>query len=365
MKRPINILDISDIHLGHNETETSFIIKNIKNMFEEYFSIIKNSNYLILSGDFFHKLLPNNSLEYKESIDFLIYLASFCKKQNISLRILEGTPSHDFKQLETFSNILNKLSIDIDFKYIDKLYIEYNKELDFTLLYIPDEVNHEAEITQREILELLRKHNLEKVDHITIHGQCHYHLPIFSKASFDENFLLSITDNFIVNGHIHTFSTYGRIITVGSIDRLSHNEEEKKGMIYISYLSSGNEYLFLENKNARIYKTLKYSIVDPDTIVKDIERLKLPIDSRIRIKCDKLNGNKNIKSLLSERFKNYKFKITDNKEQKTIKESLKITFNELHITKENIVELINDRLHRLNLNESLYSSINKELKDLL
>jgi len=362
MNRPINILDLSDIHLGHHDTKTDFIIKNLKTFFSDYHTIIKNADYITLSGDYFHKLLANNSNDYIMAIDFLIFIASYCKRNNIAFRILEGTPSHDVGQLKSFSNTLRELSIDIDFRYIDTLFIERNEKLKFDILYIPDEVNHEAEKTEKDILKLLKNHNLDFVNHIIMHGQFNHHLPIVSKSSFNEDFMHSICDGYIINGHIHIFSTFDRIITVGSFDRLTHGEENRKGAVYISYLSSGNEYLFLENKHAKIYKTLLYDLVEPEVIINDIRKLKLPVDSHIRIKSNRINSNKNIKSVLNNMFKNYKFKITDNKEEKSTKQTLEIKFNELHITKDNVSKLIDEKLLKLNLNESLYKSIHNELK---
>jgi hypothetical protein len=344
MKR-VNILNLSDIHLGHNNTSTEFIIRNLVDFLKEHYNIIKDTNIMILSGDFFHKLLPNNSNDYKISIGCLVMLANFCKKHDIMLRVLEGTPSHDFGQLEVFSNILRDMDIDIDYKYFNTLAIEHINKYDMDLLYIPDEVNHDATITQEQILTLLRKHSLDKVDHVTMHGQFHYHLPIHSKASFSEDFILGITDNYIVCGHIHIFSTYDRIITPGSFDRLTHNEESKKGGVFISYTTYNKDYIFLENKNAKIYKTLTYADIEPDIIKKDINKLKLPKDSHIRIKSDKENNNKHIVKFHKEQFPHYNFKIEYNKETREIKEELKITFKELSITPENIKDLMLDKIN--------------------
>ena len=59
------------------------------------------------------------------SHEWLTELIVFCKQHDIILRILEGTPSHDRNQSKVITSIIKKLNIELDYKYIDTLYIEH------------------------------------------------------------------------------------------------------------------------------------------------------------------------------------------------------------------------------------------------
>jgi hypothetical protein len=341
------IFNITDIHLGHNNTTTKFIVNNIYSFFIDNSELLKNVDIITISGDYYHKLLSIVSEDYKLSIDCLLFLAKFCERNDIYLYILHGTPSHDMDQLKKFSDILNTFKIPLVYKYIDTLTIEHIDKFDMDILFIPDEVSHSASETQDMILELLREHRLETVGHVVMHGQFHYHLPVVSAVSFDEEFMLSICDGYIVNGHIHIFSTYERILTPGSFDRMTHGEEGKKGAILIAYDGLGGmEYIFLENKNAKLYKTIRYESLDSTDIVSDISMLKLPDDSFVRIISNN-KSDKSMQSILRTTFRTLNIKIetnTNDIEERTITDTMTIKFNELHITRANIKDLVRDRI---------------------
>jgi hypothetical protein len=344
--KKVRIFNITDIHLGHNNTPTKTIVNNIYTYFKDNVKFLLSADIVTISGDYFHKLLSSVSDDYKLGIECLLFIAKFCDKHGIILRVLEGTPSHDVNQLATFSKTLEAFQITLDFKYIDILTVEYMEAFDMHILYVPDEVSTNAVETQDKIRDMMGNMSLTKVDHIVMHGQFHYHLPIFSQHSFDEDFFLGITDNYIVNGHIHIFSTFNRIITPGSFDRLTHNEEGKKGGIFISYDGyGGKEYIFIENKHAMSYVTLRYKHTEPDIIVKDIMSLRLRDGSHVRVLTE-ATSDRSIRSTLKTMFPNYTIKVETRKaeEETSLTDTLTLTFKELHITRDNIMSLVKSRL---------------------
>ena len=367
LSKHLRILNISDIHLGHNNTKTEFIINNIYSFFTDYKKVLRGLDVIIISGDIFDRLLPNNSKEYNLIIEWLSNLSKYCTANGIKLRILEGTPSHDFKQLRSFNTILSKLHIDVDFKYFDKITIENIKEYNMNILYIPDEANETAEDTYIEVQNLMKESKLSKVDLIVMHGQFHYHLPAHNTpvSHIEENYL-KLTDNYILCGHIHKHSTYDRILTPGSMDRLAQNEEERKGGLLISLNNGVNEYVFLENTKAKRYKTLKYNVETIDNVMEDIASLRLPDDSYLRIKISKKSNLKNNTDIVKRRFKHLNIKIEYNEEPTvTRKTIIQESINEISITKSNILKLLDKELEPIDIKTNIKEILMDELKAII
>ncbi len=367
MKNKINILNISDLHLGHNNTKTDFIIDNLYSYFTKYTNILKDLDIIIISGDVFERLLPNNSSDYNDAIAWLSTLSKYCKAHSIKLRILEGTPSHDFKQLKSFYTILQKLNIDIDFKYFDKLTIEFITDLNLSVLYIPDEINETAKETYDEVLSLLKENRINKVDLTVMHGQFQYHLPmITTPVSHIEDDYLKITKSFILCGHIHTSSIYDRILVPGSFDRLSQGQEEKKGGFFISLNNGINEYVFLENTHAKIYTTLYLKNDDIDDIIKMISKKKYPTGSEIRIRINKETDLKNSLDILVSKFTHIKIKIEYN-DTSDIQKTNRVIYDtdEISITKDNIKKLITKELNNMDIENKYFNILLTELDNVI
>jgi DNA repair exonuclease SbcCD nuclease subunit len=185
-KKHISYLVLSDIHLGHKNNKTEDIVNNLNHYFAKHNQLIKRCDVIFLAGDVFDKLLISSSVEYVVAIQWLSVLAMYCKKNNIKLRILEGTPSHDWKQLKALSTTLEVLNTGIDFKYISTLEIEHIEDLGINVLYIPDEYKHEASETFTDVKELMKSKNLKQVDIAIMHGQFNYQLPIKLESSHSE-----------------------------------------------------------------------------------------------------------------------------------------------------------------------------------
>ena len=100
----------------------------------------------------------------------------------------------------------------------------------------------------------------EEVDIAIMHGQFHYQFPrIKLDSSHDEQEYLNMVKHYIHIGHIHTHSSYDRIIAQGSFDRIAHGEEENKGCV-VAKIDTTNrendEWMFLVNDKAMRFITL-------------------------------------------------------------------------------------------------------------
>lgn len=366
----IKYLVLSDIHLGHNINKTDNIVNNLREYFITYNKEFKDLNMIILAGDVFDRLLINSSNDFILATKWLIELIKYCQDRNIILRILEGTPSHDWKQIKTISTIIEKLNINIDYKYIETLYIEQNDKLNINILYIPDEYKHNAEDTYKDVVKLLKKNKLTQVDITIMHGQFNYQMPVKLESSHNEDNYLSITKHYINIGHIHTMSVCDRILAQGSFDRLIHGEEEDKGGMLVTIDTElGNSYKFLPNKNAMIFKTIKFSNETLEEIIKflDKELKKYKSNSNIRIIIENDNFlNKNIEEI-RKRYSNLNIKFDKKKDNKN-KFSLiekDLIINSFNITKDNIEELLKEEMSKHNLTKEELEIFNLELKKVM
>ena len=354
MNQPkIKYLVLSDIHLGHPRNKTYEILRNLNSFFLDYNKEILECDIIFIAGDVFDRLLTTKSLEYKEIMGWLSNLLVFCFKHKIKLRILYGTPSHDCDQILAFAEIAKTLEPEADFKYINTLEIENMKDLGINILYVPDEFRHNAKETLQEVKKLLASYGLRQVDIAIMHGCFKYQLPIAKDMIFthEESEYLDIVKYYINIGHIHTSSSYERILAPGSFDRLAHNEEENKGGLLCSIKSDGNmKFTFLKNNYSKIFKTFNYLNRTEEDILKSLRKdLKnIPKESYIRLEID--NDNKLIKSVkeIASLYPDLYIKIkVDTESTKGISISSilnKIKIETIEITKENIEKLMLENL---------------------
>lgn len=347
-------LHIGDIHYGHKRNYTRDIINNFKIYFRTYKDVINQLDYIFLNGDVFDRLLNTNSDEYKEITNWFGWLVSLCVIKKIKLRVLEGTPSHDWRQMKAIANFVISSDLNVDFKYIDCLYVERDNDLDKTILYIPDEYNDKASETYDEVKELLKKENLLKVDVTIMHGHFHYQLPKTLESSHNELDYLFITDGFIVINHVHTHSVFKKILAPGSFDRLSHGEEEAKGGMYVE-IGKENTYRFLPNKNAKTF--IDYVFEENSDLSTNIKKLKkfcrkLKPDSYVRL--INTNNDLNIKEI-EKYVSDINFKIKDNRQSD--KEIINLIS---HNEKLNLTELNNKTIPKLMKERLIKRGLTKE-----
>lgn len=376
MKSKIKYLAFGDQHLGHTRNSTEDKINALNEFFKVNEKEFKDVDIIISHGDEFDRIINNGTDEFKLIFTWFLNLVKFCHTHKIKLRFVEGTSSHSFKQLEILSVMINLLNFDVDLKYFDALTIEYMEDLDLSILYVPDELNHKAKDTFVEIKALLKEHNLTQVDIAAVHGAFHFQLPmVYLESSHTEEDFLSVVKHYITVGHIHTPMIYERIIGQGSVDRDKHGEEEAKGAMLLELDRTGmgkDKFTFIENKKAKIFKKLTINQTEYDKVVNYLDKnilkypkdsyfmLNMPFDSPILAYYDDIRIN----------YKNYNFKINKlGLEEYTAKlgdsiiktKELKV----VSITKDNIKSLIDEEIKITKLDNNELQILNEELKELL
>ena len=257
---------------------------------------------------------------------------------------------------------------DVDIKYIDKF--------DLHVLFIPDRPRSSPDDTYQRVLELMEEKHLKQIDMAVMHGCFQYQLPEISAdhKHIEDNYL-SIVKGPIFIGHVHTHSTFERIIAPGSFSRLKHGEEEPKGMIDFVMQPDGTfQAKFIENELATIYKTIVITGLSIDDSLDKIKRIvnKLPVNSKVRLECEQghpITADRSFMTLKADyTFISWSIKVvTDKSVIATDKEvfSVENEYVPLIINENNIVDLIERKATERGNPSSIVKLIPEYLKDII
>ena len=325
MKYPLRIISLHDIHLGHEITPTENIIERL----ERYVfnpSFLMGVDMILYAGDELDHVLLNSDPRVGMINLYHWKVLELASKLNIKIRLLKGTPSHDGDQGCQFEKIAS-LFPNVDFKYIDDMVIEYIKDFDMTIMYVPDEWGPRDQM-YLQAKHLLEVHELEQVDLILGHNQFGYQFAedIRSKiSSLDEEAWTKMVKHHALFGHVHKRSTYKKIEVAGSFDRLAHGEEDPKGFLDITYRDEHDtQVTFIENKDAEVFKSIHLDKRFNPADVNDIKKLHQEVASINResgnIRFVYHNSQLDMKSLLAYfrvQFPQYRYttKFVDKKEK--------------------------------------------------
>lgn len=363
----MRIISFSDIHFGHKRIPTENVIEGLNKLLPSN-GYLETVDAIFIPGDVFDRLLtvPDNNVFLIRQ--WIARLLKLCEKHDVVLRILEGTPSHDWKQSHQFLEVKELIGAKVDCHYAETLSIEYIEKLGVTVLYIPDEWNHDNDITLKQAKALMKEHGYEKVDFLLIHGTFSHQLPehITAPKHDPEEYLELVRYNIFV-GHIHKHSIYERIISAGSVDRLSHGEEEAKGIVDITvYDNADFECTFVENEMATLFLNYVCTHMEIDDAFNHLDKRlpKLPENSHVRIEAAK--NDPIFVSIETVRRRYPHLFITTKVDKETIIShqstiDLRRNFEPLEIKRENIEKLITDRLISLDVD----SAVKKRAKEVM
>jgi hypothetical protein len=270
----LSIAAFSDVHLLHPHTKTGSIIANLDRIISnpEFLSTVR---LVFLAGDLFDSGQEFSDENAHMATAWVHRLMMLCSRYGVVLRILEGTPSHDRKQSRIFDTLrLVGNYPDLNYKYVEKLSIEYIRELDIRVLYVPDEVSHDNAITEKQIQTLLDEEGISQVDYACMHGLFDFQVPeqINPHIKFNTEYFLKIVKHLLFIGHDHTHQIHERICVQGSFDRLCHGDEIAKGFVKATVEDDGHYvFKFIENKQAKIYKTFRLGGIAPEKALAMLE----------------------------------------------------------------------------------------------
>lgn len=248
MDKKISILAISDIHVGCPRLNPRLLHDRFVKFL--YPQMTKDVSILFVCGDFFDSLLTMNAIASLEAIEIIKELKRICRENEIDLRVLRGTFSHDRSQPLHF--IHGEDPNDTVVQLYDTLSFEYNARTGLNIVYIPD--NLKRDNIYDDLRKLLDSHNLERADILIHHGYFKHMLPPNIQAPYgclEADQIKKYVKGCVLNGHVHISSIYQNVISIGSFDRLAHNEEGAKGFYRIDIDTNGTyHFSFIENKEA-------------------------------------------------------------------------------------------------------------------
>ena len=247
---------IADIHFG------ALPVERLYNELEIFLDFIekKSLDFIVILGDWFDKKINLNSKDAKYSTVFFERICQICIDNDIKLRIIQGTESHDNSQLEVLEILAKNKPVDF------KVFYEAEEEElfpDFNVLYVPEEYINSID-------EKYGKYMNKKYDMIFGHGmiqEVKFAALIQSSETtmkkapiFKSKMLCDMCYGPIFFGHIHTKDIFNdRLYYVGSYSRWKFGEEEDKGFYYVKYENDTKEFeaKFIVNDKAMKYDTIE------------------------------------------------------------------------------------------------------------
>ena len=257
--------------MGHANTPTSHIIACLHDIFPDNL-LTQELDVIIIAGDLFDRQLQLAEDVVFEIHQWMCFFLGLCKKYDITLIVLEGTPSHDWKQSEWFNQINLEYSIGADVHYVKTLDIVYFEKFGIDILFIPDEWSGSCEDTKQQVISLLSQKKMTHVDFTVMHGVFPHQMPKHTHNKIDMHdpiYYSEITRRLVFVGHVHLTSQWQNILSAGSTTRLVHGEEGPKGHFRIVSKADSNQIDFIVNKRA-----MKYITVDAtDKAAQDVKDL--------------------------------------------------------------------------------------------
>jgi len=298
-------LFVSDVHLGHSRTHTWYITDTLNRQIFNVETML-DLDAIFIPGDLFDKLLNLPASEMDDINDWIERMLRLSKSTNTPIRILEGTPSHDWKQSKLITKLNEIYQIHADVQHYDELSIIDDKVLGITVGYVPDEWRESCDQTTVEFKELLATRGYSSVDMIVMHGMFEFQIPLAAAKSvshFKEDVWEQWANWAIVIGHDHRHKRKGKITVPGSWERLAHNEEDPKGCLVVDVSNGIVDIYHVLNELAMKYITIdgvKKTDVEVITLAEKVLKtfgdLERPI-GRLKVKYNRMYD---ISSRLSE-----------------------------------------------------------------
>lgn len=253
---------IADIHFG------ALPIDNLYNELQLFLEYIENKaiDFIIILGDWFDRKLNMNSKDAKYSTLFFERICQIAINNNIKIRIIQGTESHDNNQLEILEILAKNKQIDF------KVFYEVSEEElfpDFNVLYVPEEYITSFDEKYGQYIDrtydMIFGHGV--IQEVKFAAYLQQSEKTMKRAPiFKSNMLINMCYGPIFFGHVHTRDIFhDRVHYVGSFSRWMFGEEEDKGFYYVKYDTKSKEYetKFIINENAKRYDTIE--IYDKET----------------------------------------------------------------------------------------------------
>lgn len=257
------MLSISDVHLYLTRIPTIAIVNILT---KSFLSVLETGavQFLSINGDLFDGIIFVNGPEFLLIHNFLVQLLQICDKYDITVRILQGTFSHDRNQIKWVVQLHESLGLKNDLRFFNSIDVEYIPRFDITMGYIPDSLPYN---NTEEVLDVLKEkmkvlEDPTTLDYVSFHGTFEHTVASYIEKKPKLLFQVKqfkFVKKAVLAGHIHTPSIKGNVYYGGSPNRLAHNEEEAKGFYLFHDYGDHFTAEFITNEHSPIFSTLNFS----------------------------------------------------------------------------------------------------------
>lgn len=318
----MRLVNISDIHIGKKD---DMRLKEELEIFFDYLKDTENIDMITISGDLFDRVLTANEYGTTLALEFIQRLIDLYVPE-IDIRIIKGTRSHDFNQLDILKVFKEKSGSH--FKIIEKNEVEVFNG--YKILYLPEEYPTDYDDFYKEnllgvddrVYDFIIGHGM--MDFIAFTGyEDDSENRVHGTPTHKADDLIRVTKGPIIFGHIHEKQEYkDKIYYTGSYSRYSFDTPSEKGFMVFDIDDddpSKFKMTFIENTKAPTYAVLdidKLNLEGVDDHVKYIKELSDKYDF-VKIKTGN-KANLDIARALTEKDSSIKVQSV-NKEKETIK----------------------------------------------
>lgn len=318
----MRLVNISDIHIGKKD---DMRLKEELEIFFDYLKDTENIDMITISGDLFDRVLTANEYGTTLALEFIQRLIELYIPE-IDIRIIKGTRSHDFNQLDILKVFKEKAGSH--FKIIEKNEVEVFNG--YKILYLPEEYPTDYDDFYKEnllgvedkVYDFIIGHGM--IDFIAFTGyEDDSENRVHGTPTHKADDLIRVTKGPIIFGHIHEKQEYkDKIYYTGSYSRYSFDTPSEKGFMVFDIDDddpSKFKMTFIENTKAPTYAVLdidKLNLEGVDDHVKYIKELSDKYDF-VKIKTGN-KANLDIARALTEKDSSIKVQSV-NKEKETIK----------------------------------------------
>lgn len=299
----------SDYHWGNMRLDAGRMLAGHRKFFHP---VLKTLNLLFINGDWFDAGIELVGKSSPDIMSGTIELLEECNRLGLTIRIVQGTWTHDRNQLFLFETLHAGGKYTNNLKLIRAVSLEYIEEFDMRVLYIPDDMPYgSSDELMEDVAKQMADLGWDYVDLAFVHGTFEHVVPpnvakdikiVFRREQF------GFVRYNIHCGHIHTPSTRWNIYYNGSFDRNAHGEEEAKGFLTVDFDGKKSNVTFIENEYATIFKTFDYTRHEDldiltEQFLKDVRAL--PDDQKIfvRVVHPKREVRAGLGKLCSSKFK--------------------------------------------------------------
>lgn len=342
---------LQDIHFGVPSIPVGAVTQSFKMVYEA--AKRRGIRAVVIGGDITDRPLELTNDYGSEFVQFGLWLIKDAEENGITIIVLEGTPSHDWKQARILEQLKTSLNSDVKLIYVSSLSIVYLEDFG-QVLFVPDQWRASTSTTLMEVKTLLREHKLEQVDWAFMHGSFEYQVAEFLRKRLDlhdPKEYNKIVKKGIFIGHEHTRSNYLKIQCAGSLERTKHGQEEEKGGLLIEEMINGKIHIeFIRNSKAQIFKDIFVDDLTPEQIFNQIDKEGIDLEKFANIR---LTATKNV-DIVSEFIKKYKLvypeikwsvkNLSSKEETETLTDVEMIEFSKVNLDTNTIKELLISRL---------------------